>query len=140
IFQLDIAGLPTDFPALRTLASAPLKTVSNTNLPRPASSFVGRKRETAEVISLVRNARLVTLSGPGGCGKTRLAVEAAAELVPHFKAGVFWVGLAPLRDPALVPEAVSRTLGAGKDGLADHIGERELLFLLDNFEPVVDAA
>ncbi len=71
-------------------------------------------------------ARLVTLTGPGGTGKTRLAIEAAATLVPEYKAGVFWVGLATLRDPALVTETIAQTLGA-KDGLAEHIGERELL-------------
>jgi predicted ATPase/class 3 adenylate cyclase len=118
----------------------PLKTISNTNLPRPASSFVGRDREVAEVASLLQDgARLLTLTGPGGSGKTRLAIEAAAELVPEFKAGVFWVGLAPLRDPALVTDAIAQTLGA-KDGLAEHIGERELLLLLDNLEQVVAAA
>ena len=118
----------------------PLKTISNTNLPRPASSFVGREREVAEVVELLQDgARLVTLSGPGGSGKTRLAVESAAELVPEFRNGVFWVGLAALRDPALVAETVAQTLGA-KDGLAEHIGERELLLLLDNFEQVVEAA
>ena len=74
----------------------PLRTISNTNLPRPVSSFVGREREVEEVVSLVRDrgARLVTLSGPGGTGKTRLAIEAAAELVGDFAAGVYWVELA----------------------------------------------
>jgi predicted ATPase len=118
----------------------PLKTISNTNLPRPASSFVGRQRERDELVALVRDGtRLVTLSGPGGSGKTRLALEAAAELVPEFKAGVFWVGLAALRDPELVSEAIAQTLGA-KDGLAEEIAQRELLLLLDNFEQVVEAA
>ena len=118
----------------------PLKTISNTNLPRPASSFIGREREVREVIALLRDgARLLTLTGPGGSGKTRLAIEAAADLVPEFKNGVFWVGLASLRDPALVTEAISRTLGA-RDGLGDYIAQRELLLLLDNFEQVVDAA
>jgi predicted ATPase len=118
----------------------PLKTISNTNLPRPASSFVGRDKEVEEVGALLQDgARLLTLTGPGGSGKTRLAIEAAAELVPEFKAGVFWVGLAPLRDPALVAETIGQTLGA-KDGLAEHIGERELLLLLDNLEQVVEAA
>jgi predicted ATPase len=118
----------------------PLKTISNTNLPRPASSFVGREREVSEVASLLQSgARLVTLSGPGGSGKTRLAIESAAELVPEFRNGVFWVRLAALRDPALVAETVAQTLGA-KDGLAEHVGERELLLLLDNFEQVVEAA
>ena len=121
-------------------AFPPLKTISNTNLPRPASSFVGRERETQDVVSLLRDgARLVTLSGPGGTGKTRLSIEAASELVPEFKAGVFWVGLATLRNPALVTETISQTLGA-KNGLAEHIGERELLLLLDNLEQVIEAA
>jgi predicted ATPase/class 3 adenylate cyclase len=118
----------------------PLKTISNTNLPRPASSFVGRDKEVAEVAARVRGgARLLTLTGPGGSGKTRLAIEAAASLLPDFKAGVFWVGLAPLRDPALVTETIGQTIGA-KDGLAAHIGEREMLLLVDNLEQVVESA
>ena len=118
----------------------PLKTISNTNLPRPASSFVGRERDVAEVASLLRDGgRLITLTGPGGSGKTRLAIESAAELVPEFKAGVFWVGLASLRDPALVMEAIAQALGARGD-LAEHIGEREMLLLVDNLEQVVEAA
>ncbi len=77
----------------------PLKTISNTNLPRPASSFVGRAQEVREVAALLRKARLVSLTGPGGSGKTRLAIEAASELVGEFRNGVFWVGLATVRDP-----------------------------------------
>jgi predicted ATPase len=128
IFQLGTERFP------------PLKTISNTNLPRPASSFVGRELEVSAVVGLLQDgARLVTLSGPGGSGKTRLAIESAAELVPEFRNGVFWVRLAALREPALVVETVAQTLGA-KDALAEHIGERELLLLLDNFEQVVEAA
>ncbi len=118
----------------------PLKTISNTNLPRPASSFVGREAELSEVLArIAAGARLVTLTGPGGTGKTRLALEAAASLVPEYKAGVFWVGLAALRDAALVSETISQTLGA-KDGLPEHIAEREMLLLLDNLEQVIEAA
>jgi predicted ATPase len=127
IFQLG----DSEFP--------PLKTISNTNLPRPASSFVGREKELEQVAGLLQGStRLLTLTGPGGSGKTRLALEAAAELVREFRAGVFWVGLAPLRDPALVIQSIAQTLGA-KDGLAEHIGERELLVLLDNLEQVVES-
>jgi predicted ATPase len=118
----------------------PLKTISNTNLPRPASSFLGREAELQEVVSRIEaGARLLTLTGPGGTGKTRLSIEAASTLVPSYKAGVFWVGLASLRDPALVLETIAQTLGA-KDGLPEHIQERELLLLLDNLEQVVEAA
>jgi predicted ATPase/class 3 adenylate cyclase len=118
----------------------PLRTISNTNLPRPASTFVGRDFEVEAVASLLHDhARLVTLTGPGGSGKTRLAIEAAATLVPDFKAGVFWVGLATLRDPALVTETIGQTIGA-TDGLAEHIGEREMLLVLDNLEQVIEAA
>jgi predicted ATPase len=118
----------------------PLKTISNTNLPRPASSFVGRERELSEVLAAFeRGTRLLTLTGPGGSGKTRLAVEAAATLVPSYKAGVFWVGLASLRESSLVAEQIAQTLGA-KDGLAEHIADREMLLLLDNLEQVIEAA
>jgi predicted ATPase len=128
IFQLGAERFP------------PLRTISNTNLPRPASSFVERERELSELTALIRGGdRFVTLRGPGGSGKTRLALEAAAELVPECKNGVFWVGLATLREPALVLDTITQTLGA-KDGLAEHIGEREMLLLLDNLEQVVEAA
>jgi predicted ATPase/class 3 adenylate cyclase len=118
----------------------PLKTISNTNLPRPASSFVGREHEVADVTALLRNgARLVTLTGPGGSGKTRLAIQSASELVGDLPAGVFWVGLATLHDSALVIQTIAQTLGA-KEDLEAHINERELLLLLDNLEQVIDAA
>jgi predicted ATPase len=118
----------------------PLKSLNNTNLPRPASSFIGRERELEQVVSLLRNSgRLVTLTGPGGSGKTRLAIEAAAELLPDYRNGVFWVGLAALRDPGLVTGALAQTLAATGE-LSEHISERELLLLLDNFEQVVEAA
>jgi predicted ATPase len=127
LFQLG----PRRFP--------PLKTVANTNLPRPASSFVGRAGDAAAVVGRIRRgARLLTLTGPGGSGKTRLAIEAAAELVPDFRAGVFWLELATVDDPELVLEEIARVLGARED-LTRHIGEREMLLVLDNFEQVVEA-
>jgi predicted ATPase len=135
-----------DFPEPITLFQLgderfpPLKTISNTNLPRPASSFVGRDAEVARVAALLQDgARLLTLTGPGGSGKTRLAIEAATSLVTAFKAGVFWVDLAPIREAALVTETIGQVLGA-KDGVAEHIGEREMLLLVDNLEQVVAAA
>jgi hypothetical protein len=135
----DVAE-PVAVYQLGTGSFPPLKTISNTNLPRPASSFVGRERELEEVRARIeRGARLMTLTGPGGSGKTRLALEAAASLIPEYKAGVFWVGLASLRDPALLTETIAQTTGA-KDGLAEHIGEREMLLLLDNLEQVIESA
>jgi predicted ATPase len=119
----------------------PLRTISNTNLPVPLSSFVGRKHEVMEVASLVRDeaARLVTLAGPGGTGKTRLALEAAGELVSDFGDGVFWIGLAPVRDPGLVVDTIGQTLGAQQE-LPRHISEKQLLLVLDNLEHVVESA
>ncbi|MGH3136203.1 MAG: ATP-binding protein [Gaiellaceae bacterium] len=131
---------PVSVYQLGSAIFAPLKTISNTNLPRPASSFVGRQAELAVVLAqLAAGARLLTLTGPGGSGKTRLAIEAASALVPEYQAGIYWVGLSALRDPALVTETIAQTLGA-KDGLEDHIGEREMLVLLDNLEQVIDSA
>ncbi len=127
IYQLGAGSFP------------PLKTISNTNLPRPASSFVGRNREAAEVRALLRESRLVTLTGPGGSGKTRLSIEAASEEVGEFKNGVYWVALATIRDPALVLPEIAKVIGA-QDGLAEYVGTRELLLLLDNLEQVVDVA
>jgi predicted ATPase/class 3 adenylate cyclase len=129
LFQIGTAEFP------------PLKTLNNTNLPVAASSFVGRERELADVTSLLRNGggRLATLTGPGGSGKTRLALEAGGEVVGDYPDGVFWVGLATLREPALVVETIARTLGA-RSGLAERIGDRTMLLLLDNFEQVIEAA
>lgn len=118
----------------------PLRTISTTNLPHPASSFVGRQREVSEVATLLADGtRLLTLTGPGGTGKTRLAIEAAGRLVADFPDGVHWVSLATLKDPSLVTESIGHTLGV-KNGLAAHIGDRKLLVLVDNLEQVVSAA
>jgi len=121
-------------------AFPPLKTISNTNLPRPASSFVGRAREVEEIVSHLQDGvRLLTLTGPGGTGKTRLSLEAASGLVPTQRNGVFWVPLAALRDPMLVGSTIAAAVGA-QDDLATHISDREMLLVLDNFEQVIDAA
>jgi predicted ATPase len=119
---------------------APLKTISNTNLPRPASSFVGRKREVEEVVFLLGDGtRLLTLTGPGGSGKTRLAIEAASELVSGFRHGVYWVPLATVREHELVVPAIAQAVGAQQQ-LEAHFGDKETLLLLDNVEQVIEAA
>jgi predicted ATPase len=120
-----------DFPRLKSL--------HQTNLPIPATAFLGRERELAEVVALLEGARLLTLTGPGGTGKTRLALQASGLAAEAYPDGVWWVPLAPLRDPELVLSTAAQVLGA-KDGVADHIGDKAMLILLDNFEQVVEAA
>jgi len=117
----------------------PLKSLYRTNLPIPATPFLGREHELAAVCGLLEDARLLTLTGPGGTGKTRLGLHAAAESAERYPDGIFWVPLAPLRDPELVPATAGQALGA-KDGLAEHIADKSLLLLFDNFEHVVEAA
>jgi class 3 adenylate cyclase len=119
----------------------PLKTLHQTNLPVPATAFLGRETELAELSALLRreDARLVTLIGPGGTGKTRLALQAVAAAADEFPGGVWWVPLAALRDPSLVLPSAATALGASGD-LAEHIGDKELLLLFDNFEHLLPAA
>ena len=118
----------------------PLKTLYRTNLPVPVTAFVGREHEVAEVASILSGeARLVTLTGPGGTGKTRLALQTAGALADAHPDGVWWVPLAPLREPDLVLDTAAQAVGA-KDGLAAHIGDQRMLLLLDNFEHLVTAA
>jgi len=118
-----------------------LKSLYRTNLPVPATPFLGRDRELAEVVELLGrgDARLLTLTGPGGTGKTRLALQATGLSSDSFPDGVWWVPLAPLRDPELVLQTAGQALGS-KDGLAEHIADKRLLLLFDNFEQVVEAA
>ena len=119
----------------------PLKTLHQTNLPVPATPFLGRESELEELTALLNrdDVRLVTLTGPGGTGKTRLALAAAANAADTFPGGVWWVPLAALRDSALVIESAEKALGAPGD-LAEHIGDTRLLLLFDNFEHLVEAA
>ena len=118
----------------------PLKTLNRTNLPVAASPLVGRTEELDELVALLRDgSRVVTVTGAGGSGKTRLALQAAAELVEDFRDGVFWVPLAAVDDPELVLPAISEAIGAGAD-VATHIAQKETLLLLDNFEHLLDAA
>ena len=116
------------------------------NLPLQLSSFVGRQKELAEVRRLLENTRLLTLTGPGGCGKTRLALEVAQGLVEGFEDGVWLVELAPLADPTLVPQAVASTLSVREqpgrsltETLSHPLRTRKLLLVLDNCEHLVEA-
>lgn len=142
IFQLEIPGQPTDFPSLRSLDSRP------NNLPRQPTSFVGRGQELTDTQRLLQEGRLLTLTGPGGAGKTRLALQLAAEVSDGFEDGVFFVDLAPISDPDLVAVTVTRTIGlpesrgetrTARDRLIEHLRDREMLLVLDNFEQVVEA-
>ncbi len=128
LFQLG-AG---DFPALKTLDA--------TNLPLASSPLVGRERELTEVVALLSaDTREVTITGPGGTGKTRFALQVAAELVGTFRDGVFWVPLAALAEPELVQAEIAQAVGA-RESLADFLQGKNMLLLLDNFEHILDAA
>jgi predicted ATPase len=128
IYQLG----PGEFPRLKSL--------NQTNLPVQPTPLVGRERELHDVLELVHSSRLLTLTGAGGSGKTRLALQAAAELVDVFPDGVWFVSLAPLTDPRLIRPTISQVIGA-RDGLAEFLRGRKLLLLLDNVEQLLpDAA
>jgi predicted ATPase len=117
----------------------PLKSLSNTNLPLPPEPLIGRKKELADVLRAVHaGTRTTTLTGPGGVGKTRFALEVAAELSDHFADGVCWVALAPVRDPKLVLPTIAAAVGV--NDLEEELSRKHVLLLLDNFEQVVDAA
>ncbi|MFI5362437.1 MAG: ATP-binding protein [Elusimicrobiota bacterium] len=142
IFSVAVADLPSDFPPLRTLDARP------NNLPAQATTLVGRETETGQLRALIRSegARLVTLSGPGGAGKTRLALQAVAEVADEFDHGVWFVALAAIREPDMVLPAVAAALGLKEapgyspaESLKEFLRERRLLLLLDNFEQVLDA-
>jgi predicted ATPase/class 3 adenylate cyclase len=139
--QLDLDGLAVDFPALRSLDARA------NNLPVQLTSFVGREPEIAAVNELLDKTRLVTLTGPGGTGKTRLALQVAAERLGRHGDGAFFVELAPISDPALVPSATATALhlreGADRtitEVVGDWLRERDLVLVLDNFEHVLEAA
>ncbi len=127
LFQLGSG----EFPALKTL--------HQTNLPVQPAPLVGRDRELAEAGALLRENRLVTLVGPGGSGKTRLALQLAAEAIEDFRDGVFWVPLQAVADPRLVESTIAQNVGA-RDGVADFLRGRTALLLLDNLEQVLEAA
>lgn len=141
LYQLCAPGLQTDFPAPRAL------TVVSGNLPQPLTRFVGRRRELAEVSGLLESGRLVTMTGPGGTGKTRLAIETARSLAGEYHDGVWFVALETVRDPELVLPAVAQTLGVAEqpgrdivDLLTEHLAKGRWLIVLDNLEQVAAAA
>jgi predicted ATPase len=139
--QLKDLSAPIRLFQLGTAKFPPLRSLSQARIPVALDPIVGRKRELAEVVRLLArdDARLVTLTGPGGIGKTRLALAASAELVESFRDGATFVELASIREPELVLPAIAEALGVQEDVVA-HLSDREQLLLLDNMEQVVDAA
>jgi predicted ATPase/class 3 adenylate cyclase len=140
VYQAVIPDLPADFPPLKTLDYRPH------NLPVQLTSFIGRAKEMADVKRLLSTTRLLTLTGAGGAGKTRLSMQAAAEVIDLYQNGVMLVELAPLAEPALVAQMVASTLNITElpgrpllDSLIDHLRDKEMLLLLDNCEHLVDA-
>jgi predicted ATPase/class 3 adenylate cyclase len=140
VFQLIPGGLPAEFPPVRSLDSLP------NNLPRQLTVFVGREREMARIKGLVDTSRLVTLTGAGGCGKTRLALQVAADLVDAYRDGVWLVELAPLSNPPLVAQEIASVLRVREQQgrsllttLIEHLESRTLLLVLDNCEHLVQA-
>ena len=143
IYQLVVDGLPSDFPPLRTLDARP------NNLPLQATPLIGRDREIASASALLRrgDTRLLTFTGPGGTGKTRLALQVGAELLGEFADGVYFVELDRISDPTLVASTIAHTLGIKEAGgqpllesLKAELRARQALLVLDNFEQVATAA
>jgi predicted ATPase/class 3 adenylate cyclase len=139
LHRLKDLGEPVKLFQLGDQEFPPLRSLNATNLPAQPP-LVGREAELAELGDLLRAERVVTLTGPGGSGKTRLALQTAAESVEAFVDGVFWVPLAAVTDPEIVEPTIGETVGA-RDGLAEHVDERRMLLLLDNLEQLLpDAA
>lgn len=142
IFELVGSGREEAFPHLLTLDAIP------NNLPMQVTSFIGREQELAEALRLLERTRILTFTGPGGTGKTRLSLQVAAEVGDQFPDGVFFVELAPVSDVEVVPSQILSSIGmqaAARDqtpafSLAEHLRTRSLLLVLDNFEQVLEAA
>ncbi|MGH3672030.1 MAG: AAA family ATPase, partial [Pseudonocardiaceae bacterium] len=140
VFGLMHPGLPGEFPPLRSLDTMP------NNLPGELTSFVGREAEQGQIADSLERVRLLTLTGAGGCGKTRLGLQVAAEVVDHHPDGVWWVELARLEDPALLAAAVIGAIGLTEvrgwslqDTLVEHLHARHALLVLDNCEHLLAA-
>jgi predicted ATPase/Tfp pilus assembly protein PilF len=143
VYQLWLPDLPNEFPALVEDDGTP------TNLPEPATPIIGRavERRQVEALLLEESVRVVTLTGPGGMGKTRLSLELGHALLDHYPDGIFFVDLAPIVDPALVASTIGQTMGIREgggrpplDNLKDYLANRRMLLILDNMEQVIDAA
>jgi len=141
LYQLNIEGLTGEFPALRTLEATP------NNLPTQMTSFIGRDDQVREARQLLTRARLLTLTGPGGTGKTRLSLQIAADVMDQFPDGVYFVPLAAVQDPELVPSAIAQALAISTTGsrhpieaLVDYLHDKRTLLVLDNFEQLLPAA
>ena len=143
LFQVMAPGLTEDFPALRTKGTHP------TNLPPRLASLIGREQDLAALTELLASPQtsVVTLTGPGGTGKTSLAAALGAQLLPSFPDGIFFVDLSALNDPALVIPVLAQTLALKEtpgrtlqQSLTEHLSSKEMLVILDNFEQVIDAA
>jgi class 3 adenylate cyclase len=141
IYQLVVDGLPGDFPPVRSLDRTP------NNLPTQLTTFIGRGPEIRDGLRLLDTTRLLTLTGPGGTGKTRLSLQLAAEAAMDFPDGAFWVPLAPISDPDLVPSTIAHALGVHIGGkemplerVIEHVRGKRMLLVLDNFEQVLPAA
>ena len=140
VYQVMHPQLRQDFPVLRSLEATP------NNLPPQVTSFIGRERELAEAKALLAESRLLTLLGMGGLGKTRLSLQIGADVLEQYPDGVWFVDLAPIKDPSLVPSATAQVLGLREEAdkpllqtLCEHIKEHKLLFVLDNCEHLVSA-
>lgn len=140
VYQLVHPALRSRFPAVKSIGARPH------NLPIQLTSFVGRERELSDLRSLLAKWRLVTLVGEGGIGKTRLALQAAADMIDDFEDGIFFVDLAALREPELVPWAIASVLGLREEPgkalpitLAEHLRGRSMLLVLDNLEQLLPA-
>ena len=138
LYQLVVDGLPDTFPALRSLDTTP------NNLPTQLTSFIGRESDVVEAKRLLAGARLLTLTGPGGIGKTRLSLQIAADVVQQFPDGVYFVALSAVRDPELIASVIAQAIGiptAGNrlplDVVIEHLRDRKMLLVLDNLEQLL---
>ncbi len=139
LFQVTAEGLASRFPPLRT-------PTATSNLPRPRTQFLGREEELRQLAELTERSPLVTLTGTGGTGKTRLSIELARRVADRFENGVVWVDLAPRNDPDLVPQAIAEALGIGEQPsrvlvhtIVDHLCLTRTLVVIDNCEHLVEA-